>query len=368
MNVYGRIIGTCVTFLKAYACTFLCMFVVFDRRKYDKRICLLISVVITIGVMILGDAGVFTAVCAIGMLLVSLGYAISRFRKQRGATNEYYGRESKRLISATVLFMLALSILLFFLGSFSDQTQMGTVGIIVSFAFFVIIAVFAGLLYYFEHNRQSQEYDFLLEQARGTEKLLQEQQKAFSLWRTSIHDYKNTMAALRSMAGNGEFALLTEYLNKESESMANADDSIHSGNKTVDTILNMKGLAAKEKHIPFSVKAQMPSECTFSMISFAIILGNLVDNALDASLKEKVPFIDICIEEKGNLLFVKIFNACTVPPKDLATSKSDVRYHGIGIESVRNHVQMLNGEFQLVFRESKAIAEVMIPNLGGGKK
>lgn len=74
------------------------------------------------------------------------------------------------------------------------------------------------------------------------------------------------------------------------------------GNDTVDIILNVKQKYAESKGIIFMINAEVPENCKISSADFSTMLGNLIDNAIEASKNEKEPYIEVKIKKLKNFL------------------------------------------------------------------
>ncbi|MBR1383638.1 MAG: sensor histidine kinase [Ruminococcus sp.] len=226
----------------------------------------------------------------------------------------------------------------------------------------LIASAYIGLIYFFDSRQKQQKFIFAKQQNRMLEHSLREQERTFALWRKSVHDYKNTVLALNAMMKNGETRKLAEYLDAECRSFEDRAEYIHTGSMTVDTVVNTKAAIASERDIAFTVNAAVPEKCALSDIHFSVLLGNLIDNAIEASAFENDPFIHVQITAVHGLLMIKVINKCTEPPADISeTSKPDRERHGIGLQSVNGIVREYDGEFDLSFENSKAVASVMIP-------
>ena len=165
-----------------------------------------------------------------------------------------------------------------------------------------------------------------------------------------------------SLAEHREYGKLSEFLSEEKQRFMHRAEYIRTGNSTADTVINTKLSVAKESGITFTVNARFPEQCRISDIDLARMLGNLIDNALEASQREDDPYIDIKVSVVREMLIMNIVNGCTVPPADTSSHKPDKLHHGIGLKSVRDTAEKYNGQFELVFEDGKAIATVMIPN------
>lgn len=118
---------------------------------------------------------------------------------------------------------------------------------------------------------------------------------------------------------------------------------------------------AENSGITFIINAEIPENCKIASEHFASILGNLLDNALEASVDEEKPFIEVKIKQVENFLVISISNKCTKTEISLETTKSDKKLHGIGLHSVRHIIRHYNGEFSVVHKNNVFNANVMIP-------
>ena len=267
------------------------------------------------------------------------------------------------LFSLSSIMILLISVVLYFNYSRSVGEQMNlTLTILFIVILLLVVSIYLGITYFFDSQQKQQESEIAKRQSEMLERSLKEQENTFSLWRKSVHDYKNTVLALDAMIKSGEYAKLSEFIEEEKESFQHRAEYIHTGNVTVDTVINTKAAVAAEKGIAFTVNAAMPEKCRMSDIHLASVIGNLIDNAVEAEEKEDEPYIDVQISKAQSFLIIKTVNKCTEPPADTETSKSDKARHGIGLKSVKNTVREYNGEFDLKFENGQAVAMVLIPN------
>ena len=94
----------------------------------------------------------------------------------------------------------------------------------------------------------------------------------------------------------------------------------------------------------------------------ANILGNLIDNAIEAEQKEEEPYIEISIKQEKVFLIISIRNKCTKMEKlDISkTSKRDSQFHGIGLKSVKKLVKKYDGEISLDLKNQEFVVNILI--------
>ena len=100
-------------------------------------------------------------------------------------------------------------------------------------------------------------------------------------WR---HDYRNHIQVMKAYAQSGDLDAIREYLDKLDQDLTTVDTVIKTGNAMTDAILNSKISLAKSKGIRVIADAHIPVKLKSSEIDLCCILGNLFDNAIEASL------------------------------------------------------------------------------------
>lgn len=126
-------------------------------------------------------------------------------------------------------------------------------------------------------------------------------------WR---HDYHNHIQTLKFLAANNDIVGIREYLNELDTNLSILDSSIRTGNSMADAILNSKVSLAKAREIDVRVDAHIPVKLKISEIDLCCILGNLFDNAIDASmaLPPQNRLIRVYMDMKGSRLYISFTN------------------------------------------------------------
>lgn len=186
-------------------------------------------------------------------------------------------------------------------------------------------------------------------------------ERIYSGIRSMKHDMKNTLSvALRLAAekGESENKELQAYLSELNNVFDGLDFRFKTGNSVIDTLLNMKYHEALRLVPDLQVdvkKLLLPSDLAVQSYDIAVILGNALDNAMEAcrKLKEKEPgaktFIRLSSVKKDKLLIFKIENSFdgTLKRKRQAglpeTDKADKKVHGIGLANIKNTAEKYQG-------------------------
>ena len=178
-------------------------------------------------------------------------------------------------------------------------------------------------------------------------------------WR---HDYRSHIQAMKVHAKNGEYAEIDRYLDMLDDDLTHVETVIKTGNKMTDAILNSKLSIAAAKHIQVKAEARIPVSLTVSELDLCIVIGNLLDNAIDAcsALPEEERLIRLYMEMKGNYLYLALTNTATGQKKsDFRTTKGSG--HGYGLSRVDAIVQKYGGYLTRASEEGAFSTEVLLP-------
>lgn len=181
------------------------------------------------------------------------------------------------------------------------------------------------------------------------------------------HNLKNILLELIYYLNKNDVSAAKNYLT----SILNAstlNQNQLTGCGQIDAILAPKIELLKEKHIAHTFKAQIPSDLDVSKIilDIAIILGNLIDNAIEESLRlPHHQHVKISLSYQKETLFFYISNRSH--PKNInleaeaTPSEKNNGRQGLGLSSVKESVKKLNGYLSLSHNDSNFKALIILP-------
>lgn len=144
-------------------------------------------------------------------------------------------------------------------------------------------------------SRQVDEVENMYRQMRG--------------WR---HDFRNHIQTMLILMENGENQRLKEYLEGLNADLTEVDQVLKTGNVMADAILNSKLSLARAKGIAVNTKAKVPDRMRISDVNLCAMLGNLLDNAIEACLRIEEPekrFIRVYIGIMKQQLYISVTNS-----------------------------------------------------------
>lgn len=221
-------------------------------------------------------------------------------------------------------------------------------------------------------------YDVLLKEYENRiERLLLKQQneyyiKQFELmdqsWkgtRAQRHDLKNHLLALQGYLEKDNIKKAIDYIRQLIESTTFEKEIARSGNVDVDSILNYKINEAKNKGIEVILKLEIPMYLNIRSVDMVVILGNLLDNAIDATSKlQKDKRIKIELIYKKNVLFISernTFNGYVATEgTNLLTIHKDKDNHGIGLNNIQKVLKTYDGEMEISYTEHEFCTDILV--------
>lgn len=184
------------------------------------------------------------------------------------------------------------------------------------------------------------------------------------------HDLKNLLITIDSCIQKNNVEAAKEHLHALLETKAMCHDEL-TGCIAVDSILNVKLKKIKEHSIKYDLNLQIPSNLNIkdnSILDVSAILGNLLDNAIEAVLRlkkdsERKIYIDI--QYNNNKLIFNIQNTSNQVLIDftnvLVRSEKGKERYGIGISSIKERVDRLKGYYDFNYEGSQYNALIVIP-------
>lgn len=184
-------------------------------------------------------------------------------------------------------------------------------------------------------------------------------------WR---HDYRNHIQAMKAHAIKGDLAAIQSYLDALDTDLNTVDTVIKTGNAMADAILNSKISLAKSRDIPVHADAHIPLALTTSELDLCVIIGNLFDNAIEASLAlpPEQRMIRVYMDMKGTQLYISFTNF-TAGKKQakigglFRTTKGEG--HGFGLVRIDSIVERLDGYLSRNSEDGAFTTEILLPQI-----
>ena len=201
-------------------------------------------------------------------------------------------------------------------------------------------------------------------QTEQSEKHLNEVRSIHKEMRGFKHDFHHHLQTLKGQLEAGEIERALAYIEQLDTQLMQVDTLLKTGNVSLDAILSAKIAQAKAEAITVTVKANVPDILTISDLELSIVIGNLLDNAIESCRTVTGErFIRIFISMKGTMLYFSMLN--TAGPKKkktgslFATHKDGV--HGFGLRRAEAILEEHGGWVKYNSEDGAFTSEFLVP-------
>lgn len=184
-------------------------------------------------------------------------------------------------------------------------------------------------------------------------------------WR---HDYRNHIQTMKAYAANEDWNAIQHYLDLLDEDLTTVDTVIKTGNPMTDAILNSKISLAKSKHIQVVADAHIPFILKSSEIDLCCIIGNLFDNAIEASMQlpEEKRIIRVYMDMRNTQLYISFTNFTAgkkLKKVGNVFQSTKGTGHGFGLVRMDTIIKRLDGYISRNSEDGAFTTEILIPQV-----
>jgi len=232
----------------------------------------------------------------------------------------------------------------------------------------IIVIFVMNVLTFYLNDSLSSAYDHKLKS-----KLYEQEREYYynqcELMRSSVeeiksfkHDVSNHLSTLCNYIDANQSQNALNYIIKLIGEVKSENDNSHTGNIAFDSIINYKLRNAKENDIDLDVKVLIPQKLKIEVIDVVTIIGNLLDNAIDAVMKVSNKRISLNISySKGTvLIFIEnTFDGEIIYENNEIISNKKSDGHGFGLKNIKKSLEKYNGCMELQNTDSIFSIEVL---------
>ncbi len=184
-------------------------------------------------------------------------------------------------------------------------------------------------------------------------------------WR---HDYRNHIQTMKAYAASGDWESVCRYLDELDTDLNTVDTVIKTGNPMTDAILNSKISLAQSRDIQVIADAQIPVKLNFSELDLCCIIGNLFDNAIEASLDLPADqrLIRVYMDMKNTQLYISFTNFTSgrkLKKQNGLFSTTKGEGHGFGLVRIDAIVERLQGYISRNSEDGAFSTEILLPTM-----
>jgi two-component system sensor histidine kinase AgrC len=181
------------------------------------------------------------------------------------------------------------------------------------------------------------------------------------------HDFKNHVQCMRILYDKGDMESLGEYIRNLScyEDRANVLDT---ENPVIDALLSNKQSIAMQNGIQFDMELILPARLEIPPADICSILGNSLDNAIEACSRIKNPEIEksisLSLTYKNGYLVMELVNTFEEEPqrrgKQFITWKPSPQFHGLGLQSIERTVEQYGGNMKITIEKGTFSLRILL--------
>lgn len=229
--------------------------------------------------------------------------------------------------------------------------------------------IFINMLLFVVYHQRTMEYEEQMQRQRMEEEVrmyknqLELIQNSHEKVRSLRHDMRHHLQLLYVMAEKGQAEKILHFLEEMMASLENPKQHITTGREEVDAILNYSWEKAEELGIDMECKVSISPHFSIRMYEISVILGNLLENAIEAAEETQKPYVSLRLLGEKDMLVLQVKNSYNGvikrKGKQFISTKTG-NGHGIGLSSVRNLVEQKQGNLQLDYDEKEFRVEVVL--------
>lgn len=202
-------------------------------------------------------------------------------------------------------------------------------------------------------DMKSEQYNMITEKIEKTRK--------------SRHDIHHHINVVYQLAKENKIEQLIEYLEEYNKIDSTKEPMVYCNNSTVDAILNHYILLAKDNGIEVHLNVALPEELKIRDTDLCIVIGNLLENAIEASEKEKNKRIKLRINRSNEYICMLVSNLYNGEIKKghsgYYSRKREFKDTGIGLSSVSAVVEKYDGRMEVDHTNGEFNVFIMMANI-----
>lgn len=198
------------------------------------------------------------------------------------------------------------------------------------------------------------------QQIQNTLKQIQGNEHSLKTLKREYHDFKNKIIYIQNLAQKNDCTEIMKYIHEYLHIAEPFVPVVNTGNGVLDSLINYKLNYATNQHIVFKTHFEIPENLPFDNDALCIIIGNGLDNAIEAVSKNadnSKKYIELSIFYKKSCLCIIIQNpydqALAYNEKHhIISTKKDIGNHGIGLSSIQMALEKFHGNMYINAEQS----------------
>lgn len=190
-------------------------------------------------------------------------------------------------------------------------------------------------------------------------------QKRIEDTRRARHDLRQHLNMIQAYLDSGDRQALSEYLVAYRKRLPEDTTQVYCKNYAVDVVVRYYAQQAQQSGIPFEMRIELPQQLAVEEPDLCVLLGNLLENALDACRAQKrgERFIRVCARIMGGeAVSLTVDNSSDAAPvvSDGRFQSSKHEGSGMGTASVEQIAKQYNGIAKFDYKEHVFYSSVLL--------
>lgn len=308
--------------------------------------------------------------------LQSLAILLLSFLIRRFHTPIPYHNQDKKWTLLTAFFPFS-SIMTVFLLYCATLGITSSVWLTMACVLFLLIANLVVLLIVESIQKNIRDHETLLavnERIRAQEQSLNALESAYSTQRKLTHDFRWHLGVMTNFLQQNETGQALDYLKQLNQQQTERILLVNSHHAAIDAVLNQKAYTAKKEEIDIQFEVNDLSALKIKSIDCTVVLGNLLDNAMEACLN--LPnhvrrWIQVSVvltpatDFTESSLFISVLNPSlpvSIVNDTIATTKQDPSLHGFGLGTVKDVLNRYKAEHVMSYQDGCFLFSIEWPD------
>lgn len=167
------------------------------------------------------------------------------------------------------------------------------------------------------------------------------------------HDLKNKLTPIAYLVKEEKLDQLNRHFESILDDFSKVSIFKESGILELDGLLNAKYNKGKKLGIDFESYISISDKLNVNGMDLAVVMGNLLDNAIEATSKVANRWIKFSIKEVHGVLFISVENSydgiLNIKNNEFLTRKEDKKLHGIGLRNVKTIIEKYDGDLDIKY-------------------
>lgn len=188
--------------------------------------------------------------------------------------------------------------------------------------------------------------------------------------RRAKHDVRHHVHLLQEYLRSGKLQELEAYLDKYSVSLPDTQSLVYCQHYETNALLGYYTQQAREKGIQTDVRVLFPETLRLPETTVSVVLGNLMENAIQASSEITIGEKKISVQGRvsGGFVFLEVanhYNGTLKKTKDGEYLSTKHKGQGLGLDSVSQLVHYHNGVIEVDTKDQMFRVSVMLQEQHG---